>query len=178
MSNAQNSSMPEPSPVSLPLVVITVGDMGVVTVTLDGDDFLPPPFAPPWSRANFGGLLDALTEHRTRTVRVEVRESDGSVFTDIIEARRRSTPQPETAPQAPPESRRARRSKEPRLVEITATGFVPGEDITVAVIVTGTEGDRQGNARAVIDLDQLTSHVAEAVLIGDISGHTQTVRIS
>lgn len=178
MSNAQNSSMPEPSPVSLPLVVITVGDMGVVTVTLDGDDFLPPPFAPPWSRANFGGLLDALTEHRTRTVRVEVRESDGSVFTDIIEARRRSTPQPETAPQAPPESRRARRSKEPRLVEITATGFVPGEDITVAVIVTGTEGDRQGNARAVIDLDQLTSHVAEAALIGDISGHTQTVRIS
>lgn len=178
MSNAQNSSASEPSPVSLPLAVITVGDMGVVTVTLDGDDFLPPSFAPPWSRANFGGLLDALTEHRTRTLRVEVRESDGSVFTDIIEARRRSAPQPETAPQAPPENRRARRSKEPRLAEITATGFVPGEDITVAVLVTGTEGDRQGNARAVIDLDQLMSHVTEAVLIGDVSGHTQTVRIS
>lgn len=109
------------SPISLPLAVITVSDMGVVTITLDGDDFLPPPFAPPWSRANFGGLLDALTEHRTRTVRVEVRESDGSVFTDIIEARRRSAPQTETAPQALPESRRARRSKEPRLAEITTT---------------------------------------------------------
>ena len=178
MSNAQNASASEPSPVSLPLAVIAVGDMGVVTVTLDGDDFLPPPFAPPWSRANFGGLLDALTEHRTRTVRVEVRESDGSVFTDIIEARRRSAPQADTAPQAPPETRRARRLKEPRLVELTATGFVPGEDITVAVIVTGTEGDRQGNARSVIDLDQLTSHVTEAVLIGDISGHSQTVKIS
>lgn len=178
MSNAQNPSASEPSPVSLPLAVINVGDMGVVTVTLDGDDFLPPPFAPPWSRANFGGLLDALTEHRTRTVRVEVRESDGSVFTDIIEARRRSVPQSEVAPQARAETRRARRSKEPRLVELTATGFVPGEDITVAVIVTGTEGDRQGNARAVIDLDQLTGHVTEAVLIGDVSGHTQTVRIS
>ncbi len=178
MSNAQNLSASEPSPVSLPLAVITVGDMGVVTVTLDGDDFLPPPFAPPWSRANFGGLLDALTEHRTRTIRVEVRESDGSVFTDIIEARRRSSPQPETAPQAPLDIRRARRSKEPRIVELTATGFIPGEDISVAVIVTGTEGDQQGNARAVIDLDQLTSHVTEAVLIGDVSGHSQTVRIS
>jgi len=178
MSNALNPSASEPSPVSLPLAVITVGDMGAVTVTLDGDDFLPPPFAPPWSRANFGGLLDALTEHRTRTVRVEVRESDGSVFTDIIEARRRSASQTETAPQASPESRRGRRSKQPRLAEIAATGFVPGEDITVAVIVTGTEGDRQGNARAVIDLDQLMSHVTEAVLIGDVSGHTQTVRIS
>lgn len=178
MSNAQNPSASEPSPVSLPLAVITVGDMGVVTVTLDGDDFLPPPFAPPWSRGNFGGLLDALTDHRTRTVRVEVRESDGSVFTDIIEARRRSAPKPETAPQAPAETRRTRRSKEPRLVEIAGTGFVPGEDITVAVVVTGTEGDRHGNARAVIDFDQLTGLSAEAVIIGDVSGHTQTVRIS
>lgn len=177
-THESNPSLATGTPVSLPVAVITVGDMGVLTVTLDGDDFLPPPFAPPWSRSDFGGLLDALTEHRSRTVRVEVRESDGSVFTDIIEARRRSAPQPEVASQVPAETRRARRSKEPRLVEIAATGFVPGEDITVAVLVTGTEGDRQGNAHAVIDLDQLTEHITEAVFIGDVSGHMHPVRIS
>lgn len=177
MSNAQNPSAPDPSPVSLPLAVITVGDMGVVTVSFDGDGFLPPPFAPPWTRAAFGTLLDALTEHRTRTIRIEVRENDGSVYTDIIEAKKRTTtPEPVDPPQ--PETRRARRSKKPRLVELHGSGFVPGEDITVAVVVTGTESDRQGNARALIDLDQLGEHVTEAVLLGDISGHTQSVRIS
>ncbi|MGF3055419.1 hypothetical protein [Microbacterium sp. YY-01] len=177
MSNAQNPSAPEPSPVSLPLAVITVGDMGVVTVSYDGDDFLPPPFAPPWTRASFGTLLDALTEHRSRTIRIEVRENDGTIYTDIIEARRKTTAtEPVEPPQ--PETRRARRSKQRRLIEFRGSGFVPGEDITVAVVVTGTESDRQGNARALIDLDQIGEHVTEAVLIGDVSGHTQEVRIS
>lgn len=169
---------PQPAFVVLPLAVITVAATGRMAVTFAGEEFPPPPFAPPWERANFGTLLDALTERRTRDIRIEVRESDGQVYTEIFEARRARQTTEEKTPQAPQETRRARRSKEPRLIEITATGFIPGEDITVAVIVTGTEGDRQGNARAVIDLDQLTSHVTEAVLIGDVSGHSQTVRIS
>ncbi|OJU39315.1 MAG: hypothetical protein BGN97_06890 [Microbacterium sp. 69-10] len=165
------------SPITMPVAVITVGDMGIVTVSFDGDDFLPPPFAPPWTRAAFGTLLDALTEHRTRTVRIEVHENDGSIYTDIIEAHRRTTT-PEPLDPSQPETRRARRTKKPRLVELHGSGFVPGEDITVAVVVTGTESDMQGNARALIDLDQLGEHLTEGVLLGDISGHTQSVRIS
>lgn len=169
----------ESAPVSLPLAIITVGEMGVVIASLDGDDFPPAPFAPPWSRADFGTLLDALTEHRTRTIRIEVRESDGSVFTDIIKAQRpTTTPAPAAEAPDPSATRRARRGRSPRLVEVTASGFIPGEDITVAITVTGTEGDGRGNARAVIDLDLITDHVTEAVFIGDISGHVQTVKIS
>lgn len=169
----------ESAPVSLPLALITVGEMGAVTATLDGDDFPPAPFAPPWTRADFGALLDALTEHRSRTIRIEVRESDGSVFTDIIKAQRpTTTPAPAAEAQTPSATRRARRGRDPRLVEVTASGFIPGEDITVAITVTGTEGDGHGNARTLIDLDLITDHDTAAVFIGDISGHVQTVKLS
>lgn len=169
----------ESAPVSLPLAVIAVGEMGAVTATLDGDDFPPAPFAPPWSRADFGTLLDALTEHRTRTIRIEVRESDGSVFTDIIKKQRpTNTPAPAAEVPEPSATRRARRGRTPRLVEVKASGFIPGEDITVAITVTGTESDGHGNARAMIDLDLIADRVTEAVFIGDISGHVQTVKLS
>lgn len=169
----------EPAPVSLPLAIITVGEMGAVTATLDGDDVPPAPFAPPWTRAEFGMLLDALTEHRARTIRIKVRESDGSVFTDIIKAQRSTSAlAPATEAPEPSATRPARRGRTPRLVEVKASGFIPGEDITVAITVTGTEGDGHGNARAVIDLDRISDQLTEAVLIGDISGHVQTVKIS
>lgn len=169
----------ESAPVSLPLAIITVGEMGAVTATLDGDDFPPAPFAPPWSRADFGTLLDALTEHRSRTIRIEVRESDGSVFTDIVKAQRATTtPVPAAEAPDPSVTRRARRGRSPRLVEVTASGFIPGEDITVAITVTGTEGDGHGNARTLIDLGLITDHDTAAVFIGDISGHVQTVKLS
>lgn len=169
----------EVAPVSLPLAIITVGEMGVITATLDGDDFQPAPFAPPWTRADFGTLLDALTAHRSHTIRIEVRESNGSVFTDIIEAQRPTNmPGPSAEAPEPSVTRRARRGRIPRLVEVKASGFIPGEDVTVAITVPGTEGDGHGNARAVIDLDLISDRVTEAVFIGDISGHVQTVKLS
>ncbi len=178
-THAPTDGQHESAPVSLPLAIITVGEMGAVTATLNGDDFAPAPFAPPWTRADFGTLLDALTEHRSRTVRIEVRESDGSVFTDIIKAQRPTyAPAPVAEAPEPSVTRRARRGRTPRLVEVKASGFIPGEDITVAITVTGTEGDGHGNARAVIDLDLISDRVTEAVFIGDISGHVQTVKIS
>lgn len=169
----------QPPLVNLPLAVITVGEMGAVSATLDGIGVPPPIHAEYWSRAQFGELLDALTQQRSRTIRLEVRESDGSVFTEIIHARRGN---PETAnmatPPAPePDSRRARRGRAPRLIEITGGGFIQGEDVLVAIPVSIAEGDESGVARAVIDLDQLTSQVREVALIGYVSGRIVTERL-
>ena len=169
----------QPPLVNLPLAVITVGEMGAVSATLDGIEAPPPIHAERWSRAQFGELLDALTQQRSRTLRLEVRESDGSVFTEIIHARRGT---PETAdvaaPSAPePDSRRARRGKPPRLIEITGGGFIQGEDVLVAIPVSTAEGDDSGVARAVIDLDQLTSQVRKVALIGYVSGRIVTERL-
>ena len=69
----------------LPHVRITVTDTGTLDVSVDGTAF-PAPVRGVWSRERFGELLDAVTRDRTIAVRVEVREVDGAVFTDLIES--------------------------------------------------------------------------------------------
>ena len=75
------------APVELPHVLVTVAADGTLTATVDGTPFASPD-AGDWTRATFGPLMDAITNDRTIAVRVEVRENDGSVFTDILRTRK------------------------------------------------------------------------------------------
>lgn len=165
---------PEPDlvPVVLPHVVIAVTETGELTATVDGEAFDPPPNGT-WTRGTFAELLDAITHDRTITVRVEVRESDGSVFTDLIHARRQPTPQPAEEPaQTTASTGRHADRKHRELVEVTGSGFSPGETVTVAVIVAHTDATDEGQARALVDQADLRS--AEVVLIGRTS---ETIRV-
>ncbi|TFD28932.1 hypothetical protein [Cryobacterium sp. TMT2-23] len=168
MSNRNaGETSPEPS-ANLPLARIHVNERGVMRVAYDGHGF--PPLNPDgeWARARFGDLLDAITDHRTRTVRVEVHEFDGSVFTDIIHAVQREQVIADVQP--PSAIRRARHRPTHQLIEVTGSGFVPGEDVTVALSVSNAEGSADGSARAVIDLSQLMDHRSDILLIGRVSG--------
>ncbi len=166
------------APVELPHVLVTVGKDGTLTATVDGAPF-PSPDGTAWTRATFGPLMDAITKDRMIAVRVEVRESDGSVFTDILRTRkpRRAvtpfeTPVPETR-----RSRHARRVQ--RLAEVTAGGFVPGEDVAVAAIFSHTDATGTGEARALIDLDDLPEGSSrEVILFGRISGTLAVRRLT
>ena len=158
------------APVELPHVLVTVAEDGPLTATADGAPF-PSPDASAWTRATFGPLMDAITKDRTIAVRVEVRESDGSVFTDILHTRkpRRAVALSETPVSETRRSRHARRV--PRLAEVTAEGFVPGEVVAVATIVSHTDATGNGQARALIDLDDLPDgSMSEVILFGHISG--------
>ncbi|CAM4081681.1 hypothetical protein HEMA109418_08350 [Helcobacillus massiliensis] len=85
----------EAVPVVLRHVVITVDTTGTLAVAVDQRPHLPPA-GEVWGRGDFAAILDDLTEHRCVPVRVDVYESDGSHFTDIIHAHRpRRTPEPE-----------------------------------------------------------------------------------
>lgn len=167
MSTRNTRSNLSESLVDLPLASIHVNERGVMRVAYDGGDF--PPLHPdaPWSRAGFGDLLDAISDHRTRTIRVEVHEFDGSVFTDIVHVARRE--QAITDVQSPRTIRRARHRPTNQLIEVTGSGFIPGEDVTVALPVPRAEGSDGGSARAVIDMSQLVDHQSEILLIGRIS---------
>ena len=158
------------APLELPHVLVTVAADGTLTATVDGTPF-PEPEAAVWTRTTFGPLMDAITNDRTVAVRVEVRECDGSVFTDIIRPRapRRAVALPE---KPVPETRRSRHARRvPRLMEVTADGFVPGEDVTLAVIVSHTDATGTGDVRALIDLDTLPDAAGhEVILLGRISG--------
>jgi len=166
------------APVELPHVLVTVAEDGTLTATVDGTPFAAPD-ASAWTRATFGPLMDAITKDRTIAVRVEVRESDGSVFTDILRTRkpRRSAAPSETPV---PETRRSRHARRmPRLAEVTAEGFVPGEDVAVATIVSHTDATGTGEAHALIDLDDLPDASApEVILLGRISGTLAVRRLT
>lgn len=173
----------EETPVVLPHVVITVTETGALDGTVDGTDFPPPSDGETWTRSTFGALLDAITADRTITVRIEVRETDGTVFTDIIRARRRTLP-PADAEPSEPASGRGKHTPKPRgpaLAEVTGNGFVPGEDVAVAVIVSHTEATGTGDARTLLDLDRfrpvLRDGPGEVVLLGRVSGTLHVRRL-
>lgn len=184
-SHRGTRSEPEEPPVVLPYAVITVTETGALDVTLDGTDD-PPPEGEAWTRSTFGPLLDALTRDRTITVRIEVHESDGSVFTDVIRARRRDrseSPDTEAKTENERETRVTSRSKRgPDLVEVTGEGFVPGEDVAAAAIVSHTDATGTGHARTLLDRGRLRSLLSdgggEVILFGRISGTIHVRRLS
>lgn len=148
-------------PVVLPHAVFTVHEDGTMTVTVDGTPHHPEAFAPPWRRESFPAIIDTLTDRRRTPIRVEVREADGAVFTDIITlSRRRPTAQPEADP-----------SPVPGLVVLHGEGFVPGEDVAVAVIVAHGDAAPDGTARGVLARELLAaSPTREVILLGRVSG--------
>lgn len=164
-------------PVSIPAVVLTVHEDGILTATLDGAPLTPPQWAPPWRRESFPQIIDQASHDRTRTIRVEIRETDGTTFTDLITPRRRRTlPEPEPAVEA------KATPGLPVFHQIEGDGFVPGEDVAVAIITGHTDAAHTGAARALIDPtnlipDQTTGRV-EVVLFGRISGTTVIRRLS
>ena len=165
------------APVELPHVLVTVAADDTLTATVDGTPF-EAQATTEWTRATFGPLMDAITQDRTIAVRVEVRESDGSVFTDILRTRK---PRRAVAPSETPvpETRRSRHARRmPRLAEVTADGFVPGEDVAVATIVSHTDATGTGRAHALIDLDDLPDGIHEVILFGRISGTLAVRRLT
>ena len=113
---------PAETPVLLPHVVVTVAENGTLDVTVDGAPFPSPQQDSAWTRSTFGELMDAVTADRAIAVRIEVRESDGSVFTDLIHARK---PTPTEPAETKPQEQRGKHTKTkhmPELVEVTGDG--------------------------------------------------------
>lgn len=147
-------------------MLITVSVHGELTVTVDGAPFQPEPFAPGWRRGDFARLLDQITDQRRTAVRVEVRESDGTVFTDIIAPTRRPTAET-SVPAQPSQTAGAG----PQFVELRGTGFVPGEDVAVAIVVAHTDASHDGAVRALLEAARLDQGATgEAILLGRVSG--------
>ncbi len=151
-------------PVVLPHIVMTVHDDGTMTVTVDGQPYEADPFAPPWQRDSFALILDQLTDQHRSPVRVEVREADGIVFTDLIAPGKRHRPDTETEPGAPAPA-------VPTQPVLHGKGFVPGEDVAIAVVIAHDDAAPDGTMRGPIEADQLAaSPTGEVILLGRVSG--------
>lgn len=156
-------------PVVLPHIVMVVASDGTLTVTIDGAPHEPEPFAPPWRRESFASILDQLTGQRRSPVRVEVREADGTVFTDIITPGRHRRPEPaEPTPATLPRT-------SPELMVLHGEGFMPGEDVAVAVVIAHGDAAPDGTVRGLLTYDQLAGSLTrEVILLGRVSG-TMTI---
>ena len=172
-------------PPVLPVITMTVSSNGSMTVAVDGTPFEPPRFGPPWARASFGDIIDTVLHAHGSPVRVVVYEADGTVFTDII-----TRPlQGSVAPSAPPQVRDRGSSapaeplaapaalidatpliEQPRVV-YGEEGFLPGEEVALAIIVRHIKASADGSARALLEpgLCRVTAE-GEIVLVGRISG--------
>ena len=154
---------PAATPVSIPLVVLTVHRNGTITVTKDGT-VLPPPAHSMWRRSSLPEIIETASERRTVPVWVEVHETDGTSFTDLFPAQ----PEPRHhEPAATPKPRHA--APDPQLTEMRAEGFVPGEDIAIAPITGHTDAGKDGTVRALLDPAEYPN-VREVVLVGRVSG--------
>lgn len=163
-----------PVPVSMPLLLLVVHADGTLTATLDHQPVEPPAGVGAWSRAMFGQLVDQVTGDRAIPIRVEVRESDGTSFTDILPATARTKPAPEKEPE-PAKPVKKHRPAAPVLVE-GGDGFIPGEDVAVALITGHTDATHEGRVRALLDPKHIAAlHASEVILVGRVSG-TVTVR--
>lgn len=164
-------------PPVLPVVTMTVQPDATLRVVVDGEPFDPPPFAPSWQRHSFAQIISEVVEQRHSPARVVVHELDGTVYTDIVTAAFHPASLDQSPPAEPPASVEdgdsARDATEPShpLALQNGEGFVPGEEVAVAVIVRHTSSGREGAARAQIEpglLDLSPTH--EVILLGRVSG--------
>lgn len=164
-------------PVAVPVVDFTIDSDGSMTVTVDGVPYLPEPFAPGWRRESFPTILDTLTARYRTPLRAHVREADGSMFTDIITPpRERPAPNPREAPPSAPTP--PIHVVPPVLHQVIGSGFVPGEDVAVAIIHAHSDAAQDGSARALLTAEQAAVAVTgEVVLLGRVSGTLTIGRI-
>ncbi len=142
-----------PVPGVLPQVVVTVDQAGDAQVTVDG--IMQP--QGPVERRRLGGVLASIVETADGPVRVEVRESDGTRYTDILDPSPRLTEQQET-----------HASAAAGVAVLRAGGFLAGETILVAVLATGIRAEADGTA-CLLAVPKRPRRTDELILLGTVS---------
>lgn len=151
---------------TIPTIIIQVRADGTVDATIDGHPLAPPEGAARWGRSSLPAIIDRASHGRTVPVRIDVREADGSVFTDLITARPTPTPVPAVAAESVGGPRRAV-SRGSHTVQ--ASGFAPGEDVALAVIASHHTATSHGTARVQVDCDEFPD-AREVIVVGRTSG--------
>ena len=118
-------------PVVLSVVHVAIDAEGVLSVDVDG---VPRDSEQGRTRGDLRAVIDEITSDLGAPVRVEVREADGSTFTDVATPRESSAAAAaEPSPSSPPPA-------------LAGPGFQPGEEVALAYVVVRQNADSEGNA--------------------------------
>lgn len=143
-------------PVVMPLVEVDVGKDGFLAVTLDRE-----PYSADGSltRDDLKRVLDDIAADLGTAVRVEVLEEDNSTFIDIV------TPDRPKLRMVQPE-----REATTSMGEVAGSGFLPDEEVAVAVVVAHQVAGADGTARLRLPPALLEAHPGLVVFMGKRSG--------
>lgn len=137
-------------PVVLSVVHVAIDADGLLAVDVDG---VPLDSEQTRTRDHLRAVIDEITSDLGAPVRVEVREADGSTFTDV------ATP-PITAPAA------AEQPPTPPPPALAGAGFQPGEEVALAYVVVRQNADAEGNAALNLPPALLAATRGGLVLLG------------
>ena len=157
-------------PAVLPQILLEAVNADTLVVTVNGNRLATTPIR----RGEITATVTELVGRFGSPTRVEVRELDGSIHADIL------TP-PDPVPRSPfasPEDDAPALVTLPNLLEFTASGFVPGEDVAVALILRHSSAGPTGTARALIERGENPVITGEVILLGRISSTTSVQRIN
>ena len=149
-------------PVVMPLVEVDVDAGGFLVITLDHEPYSADGAL---TRDDLKQVLNDIAADLGTAVRVEVHETDGNTFTDILT----------------PERPKLRMVKTPNntavttIGEIAGNGFLAGEEVAVAVVVAHQTASTDGTARLRLPPALLAAHPGLVVFMGKRSG---TVTVS
>jgi hypothetical protein len=137
-------------PIVLSVVHVAIDADGVLAVDVDG---VPRDSEQGRTRDDLRAVIDEITSDLGAPVRVEVREADGSTFTDV------ATPPP-PAPAA------AEQPRTPPPPALAGAGFQPGEEVALAYVVVRQNADTEGNASVNLPPALLAATRGGLVLLG------------
>ena len=142
-------------PVVLSTVHVDVDTDGHLMIDIDGQ---PHAAERQYARNDLRTVLDAITTELGTAVRVEVRENDGTAYTDIATPQQeaRDKPQDDAPPTARPSG-------------LNGTGFCPGEEVVLAYILCTQTAGADGRTTMQLPPALLTRRGHRMVLIGRTS---------
>ena len=147
-------------PVVMPLVDVRIDVEGTVAVNLDREPYATDT---PLHREDLQRLLRRLATDLDTPIRVEVREADGSAFTDIV------TPEPQDL-RLPSGHGPATAPPDQTTGETASGRFLPLEDVAVAVVIARQTASEDGLANLRLPPALLEAHAGRLVLVGQQSG--------
>ncbi len=171
-TSSETEAAPPTVPVVLPIITITVQPDATLSVAVDGQPLDSPAFAPRWQRHSFAQVISQVIEQRHSPVRVVINEQDGNVYTDIVTQPILGTLAAEPGEVPAPVTAEPSAGISAHLLAVHGDeGFVPGEQVAVAVIIRHTGAQSEGSARSLIEPGILDlSPTREVILLGRVSG--------
>jgi hypothetical protein len=138
-------------PIVLSTVHVDISTDGELQVDVDGESYAVDRHL---ARAELRSVLDRITSDLGTAVRVEVRESDGTTYSDIA------------TPSDSPTQGSERRRPTTTTPALARAGIRPGEEVALAYVVLRQSADSDGNASINLPPALLAAKRGGLVLLG------------